>query len=365
MPSSGKHSKKDAEEVYHVEVITKARVVAATDSSSAEEDGGSAYDLTKKKKRRGTPEAKWQYYVKWAGYDSDADSWEPEENVAGCQRLLTSFWEHIGVDDKDYNVGYIAEADKQWIKREKRFFAKEYISANEQPRKQGREHKTKQTRKPSAVVSRSPATLSAKGKAKAIEIELSSSSDSGDDMPLSQIVPSKRKTIEVTSSDEESPTYASSSKVQKTSSTTRKATISVPKPLPAGKAQPIPLPLPAKKPQIATRPSKRRYNQHDSIAAGTVNIIASNSAIATKQRLSQLALNPVAPRSPTIPTLSPAGPDKSKLPSAASTKHTLSSLNFKKGASAVQSPRTSFSLPDSIAGKPHGPLTSPFLHPNI
>ena len=76
MPSSGKHSKKDAEEVYHVgmelalsafgvsdlrlpEVITKARVVAATDSSSAEEDGGSAYDLTKKKKRRGTPEAKW------------------------------------------------------------------------------------------------------------------------------------------------------------------------------------------------------------------------------------------------------------------------------------------------------------------
>lgn len=64
------------------------------------------------------------------------------------------------MDDKDYNVGYIAEADKQWIscvgffsslllpncftEREKRFFAKEYISANEQPRKQGREHKTKQ-----------------------------------------------------------------------------------------------------------------------------------------------------------------------------------------------------------------------------
>lgn len=78
--------------------------------------------------------------------------------MAGCQRLLTSFWEHIGVDNKDYEVGYVARADEPWIscvvffsslllpnhltERERRFFAKEYTK--EQTRKQEREHKTKQ-----------------------------------------------------------------------------------------------------------------------------------------------------------------------------------------------------------------------------
>ena len=68
MPSSGKHNEEEEDEVYHVgmeiplsvcgvfnlrlpEVITKARVVAATDSSSGEEDGGSV--SRKKKKKSG------------------------------------------------------------------------------------------------------------------------------------------------------------------------------------------------------------------------------------------------------------------------------------------------------------------------
>ncbi len=66
MPSSGKYNKEEEDEVYHVgmefalsvcgvfdlrllEVITKARVVAATDSSSGEEDGGSVARKKKKK----------------------------------------------------------------------------------------------------------------------------------------------------------------------------------------------------------------------------------------------------------------------------------------------------------------------------
>lgn len=42
-------------------------------------------------------------------------SWEPEANLESCQRLLASFWEHIGVDDKDYKPGTILEAKPEWI----------------------------------------------------------------------------------------------------------------------------------------------------------------------------------------------------------------------------------------------------------
>jgi hypothetical protein len=70
--------------------------------------------------------------LKWAGYDSDADrcvhavilyltyvtlsnSWEPENNVKECQRLLKSFWTHIGIDEEDYPPGYSIEASPEWI----------------------------------------------------------------------------------------------------------------------------------------------------------------------------------------------------------------------------------------------------------
>ncbi|KAG1757322.1 hypothetical protein EDB19DRAFT_1623851 [Suillus lakei] len=80
--------KKVEQEVYHVEVITKARV---------------------------SDEGDWEYYVKWAGYDSDADTWEPQQNVKQCDRLLCSFWDHIGTDDGDYPVGYEIAARDHWI----------------------------------------------------------------------------------------------------------------------------------------------------------------------------------------------------------------------------------------------------------
>jgi len=42
-------------------------------------------------------------------------SWEPQENLKQCERLLTSFWKHIGTDDDDYSVGYEAVAQDSWI----------------------------------------------------------------------------------------------------------------------------------------------------------------------------------------------------------------------------------------------------------
>ncbi|KAJ6558949.1 hypothetical protein B0H10DRAFT_2120255 [Mycena sp. CBHHK59/15] len=74
----------------------------------------------------------WEYRVKWAGYDSDEDSWEPTKNVAACQRLLSSFWNEIGLDDNHYDHGYVFTASKKWIEMEQRRFKAEA----EQPVKQ-------------------------------------------------------------------------------------------------------------------------------------------------------------------------------------------------------------------------------------
>lgn len=42
-------------------------------------------------------------------------SWEPERNVQGCERLLSSFWDNVGMDDGDYDPGYVTEAKPAWI----------------------------------------------------------------------------------------------------------------------------------------------------------------------------------------------------------------------------------------------------------
>jgi len=45
----------------------------------------------------------------------NACSWEPTANVQQCDRLLASFWKHVGTDDNDYEIGYEVAADKNWI----------------------------------------------------------------------------------------------------------------------------------------------------------------------------------------------------------------------------------------------------------
>ncbi|KAN0100824.1 hypothetical protein V8E55_000808 [Tylopilus felleus] len=90
----------EEEEVFHVEVITKARV---------------------------SDEGDWEYFVKWAGYNSDSDSWEPSSNVQQCDRLLESFWKHVGMDNEDYAIGHVIEAKEDWIEREKRYFQDTFV----------------------------------------------------------------------------------------------------------------------------------------------------------------------------------------------------------------------------------------------
>ncbi|KAF8203154.1 hypothetical protein BJ912DRAFT_343792 [Pholiota molesta] len=135
--------KRKTQEVFHVEVITKARVVLHDPSPG-----------DKKQK----PQSDWEYYVKWAGYDSDANSWEPHENVESCERLLESFWNHIGNDDNDYFPGYIVSASEEWIEMEKKFFAREYQA--EKKRRQEETRPKKKAKKSSHEPSTSVASTS-------------------------------------------------------------------------------------------------------------------------------------------------------------------------------------------------------------
>lgn len=84
-------------------------------------------------------------------------SWEPEENLEACSRLLQSFWNHIGTDNDDYQIGHEVKAKKDWIgwvlsshhpnfqcskrplEKEKAFFAKEYQTAQEELKRQEKE----------------------------------------------------------------------------------------------------------------------------------------------------------------------------------------------------------------------------------
>jgi hypothetical protein len=42
-------------------------------------------------------------------------SWEPQSGLAGCERILKRFWNHIGMDDEDYEPGAVLKASDEWI----------------------------------------------------------------------------------------------------------------------------------------------------------------------------------------------------------------------------------------------------------
>ncbi|KAJ7581261.1 hypothetical protein C8J56DRAFT_959515 [Mycena floridula] len=66
---------------YEVETVTQAKLV--------------------KKPGRGKSLI-WKYRVKWKGYSTDEDTWEPEESFGGSTKILDQFWERANTGGRDY-----------------------------------------------------------------------------------------------------------------------------------------------------------------------------------------------------------------------------------------------------------------------
>ncbi|KAJ7916410.1 hypothetical protein B0H13DRAFT_1871184 [Mycena leptocephala] len=75
----------------------------------------------------------WEYRVKWAGYDSDEDSWEPTKNVEACQALLRRFWNEIGQGLVWFDFSFLHNMEEL----ERRVFKKDFPP----PKKYTREQK--------------------------------------------------------------------------------------------------------------------------------------------------------------------------------------------------------------------------------
>ncbi|KAG8220012.1 hypothetical protein J3R82DRAFT_1023 [Butyriboletus roseoflavus] len=106
-------------------------------------------------KARVSDDGDWEYLVKWAGYDSDSDSWEPSANVRQCERLLASFWKHIGTDNNDYPIGYETAAGEEWINKEKRYFAETFAKSSKQTAGKATNKKDRQEKRKSKSKSKS------------------------------------------------------------------------------------------------------------------------------------------------------------------------------------------------------------------
>ncbi|KAK7467474.1 hypothetical protein VKT23_004527 [Stygiomarasmius scandens] len=91
-----------------------------------EEEEGKIYEVEVVTAARVTEEGEWEYLVKWHGYDSNEDSWEPDRNLGNCSRLLNAFWKEVGTDNDDYKPGYTCQPTDEWIKKERKRAAKNF-----------------------------------------------------------------------------------------------------------------------------------------------------------------------------------------------------------------------------------------------
>ncbi|KAJ7772134.1 hypothetical protein DFH07DRAFT_217115 [Mycena maculata] len=102
---TNKRARSSSPELYPVEVLLSAQ---RTDKPRPTETDDS------------TRFALWEYFVKWDGWPDSANSWEPIESLAGCRRLLESFWRHVGDDSLDIHLPkFVVNASPEWVAEEK------------------------------------------------------------------------------------------------------------------------------------------------------------------------------------------------------------------------------------------------------
>ncbi|KAI0322270.1 hypothetical protein OF83DRAFT_854491 [Amylostereum chailletii] len=127
----------EEEQIFVVEVITSARV--AEDADGWVSNLSSTLFITE----LSCALINQEYRVKWKGFESEDDTWEPEENIlSGCEGLLSRFWKEVGTDNDDYPPGAVVAPGDAWIVKERRRSAKaaDSDSENEKTRKRRKHH---------------------------------------------------------------------------------------------------------------------------------------------------------------------------------------------------------------------------------
>ncbi|KAG6900161.1 hypothetical protein C0993_002090 [Termitomyces sp. T159_Od127] len=344
--TNSSHIADEGDEVYHVgtqrrtynrartvqiysplEVITKARVAPPSDD---EDEEGQASKRKKKGKSKGLKKPKW-----WAGYDSEHNSWEPEENVAGCQRLLASFWAHVGTDDNDYDIGYEVTADEKWIKKEKRFFSKEYNAAEEERlRKQREKDESNRKKKTSLAMSDEDSDdlpLIAKRK-REVAIEISDDDISLVKAPVRKKARPNSSVVDINTR----PNKPSGQQVVASEDNWAASLFSSPEPEAtlAPRPLPTPAPLPAPLPPVS-----QHFASKTKVHGAVPQKTTATSSLLTKNKISSGALALVPPKA--IPRPASKVKNQPALPRS-STSTSFMPLNFKKSTSL-----TSTMIPNS------------------
>lgn len=280
----------DDEGTFTVEVILAARVAKVS---------------KKRKRSKKRPKFEWEYEVKWAGYDDEANTWEPPQHLGGgCDGLLQRFWKQFEMDNRDYPEGYECRAPAEWIEKEKKKFQ---VDSEKEKRKQKSPGSSKlpeadEAEEPIAEPSSISEIKRKPGKKKkataltsATQIEPAEESDSEDsDEPLSK----KRKRLGT-------PTLVKSknkTKVSKSKSKSQEATAS-----PAiSEAEPPPLPpVRAKKRKSTVANSPKPLPQPQPTAAAGGPSLFSDDEELDDVSLQQPQVSANAPVSTPTPPLPP------------------------------------------------------------
>ncbi|KDR85205.1 hypothetical protein GALMADRAFT_233893 [Galerina marginata CBS 339.88] len=395
----GKKSKRSEEEedpeTFHVEVITEARVVA-TDNSDDEIEF--PRDKKKKKERKKVP-AKWEYLVKWAGYESDSNSWEPEGNLSGCTRLLQSFWKHVGTDNDDYAIGYVAKAKKEWIQSEKDYFSREFKNIQAELKRQEKQEKEEKRRLKKAKKAKQASSHEAQEptlvpeQAKVVPErqeslpgsthELDAAVSSEDDQPLQHSLRVSKRKRRISSSSEEEPLQAFQSRPTKIRKTSNEPIVEPPPPASPTSLFSEPPSEPPSSPEVALikkvpqrspaiphvnkdtpiitpsippiKMTSRSSNAQGKIAHMPPSTVPSGG-ISTKMRLAQGALDPTLPKAvgAVKPSPKPLPPVRSA--SGSYPNNSLKNIKIPKHPLPISTPNGSAGSP--IANE----TTAPFLN---
>ncbi|EJD04314.1 uncharacterized protein FOMMEDRAFT_167526 [Fomitiporia mediterranea MF3/22] len=289
----------------------------ASDDDSTEPPGDQDFLVEVITKARVAGYGIFEYRVKWFDYTSDDDTWEPEENVAECTRLLKNFWKEVGKHNKKKPgpQGTEYSASDQWIKNERRHFRKEMEAekaANLAKRKE--KEQSKKTKVPKVTKEGdAPTTSRAAKEADILKLFPDAGSDSEDDAPtMSKPRAGKQADVSkqiprVTSDSEDSDSVPLSVQVK-----------SVPKVKQA--SRPTPAPSKVTKVKLKVNPPQRPTLQTSSTAPNKYSgmKISKKHAEATR---------PSPVNSPTVPPgdAPPIPKPRGSIPTPRSSIHSLAS----------------------------------------